>query len=180
MATAKLKIEHWPIEKVVPYANNARIHSPEQQALLKASIDKFGFINPVLVDANGTLIAGHNRAAVAVQVGMKTLPVIQLAHLSEGDAKALRLADNSIPERAHWSPELVETELAALAELNFDVDSLGLDEIKLPELEELDPTVSRSPRKKTTIFVSVANADAEKSRKIIASALSRAKIEHNQ
>lgn len=172
----KLKIEQWPIERVLPYERNARIHSPEQQQLLRSSIGKFGFVNPVLVDSAGTLIAGHNRAQVAASMGMKTIPVIQLGHLSEADAKALRLADNSIPERASWSPELVELELASLSELKFDTASLGLDDIQLPELEEVTPTL-RAPRKTTTIFVSVKNDFADQARKVITAALKKAGIE---
>jgi len=173
-----LKIEQIPLEQIAPYERNARLHPPEQQTLLKSSINQFGFVNPCLIDANNVIIAGHNRAEVARQMGLKTIPAIRLSHLSEAEVKALRLADNSIPERSVWSPELVETELAALEQMNFDVESLGLSDIQLPEMEEIEDAPKRT-RSKQTIFVSIANQDVERARQTIVTALNKAKIAHN-
>lgn len=112
---------------------------------------------------------------------MKTVPVALADDLSDTQVKAFRLTVNHSASWADWNPEALGHELDDLEKLGFDVTPFGLDDI-LPELqgiEELEPA-SRSPRKKTTIFVSVANADAEKARKIIAASLTKAKIEHNQ
>jgi ParB-like chromosome segregation protein Spo0J len=173
-----LAIEMWPIKKVLPYANNAKQHPDKQLDQLSESIKKFGFVNPVLVDANGVLIAGHGRVASAQKLGLKKIPVIQLGHLSEVDAKALRLSDNAIADRGVWSPELVELELTNLRALNFDLGPLGLDSIALPELDEdIIPAAPKRIRNKTTIFISVLNQDVEKARKAIAGALKKAQIE---
>jgi ParB-like nuclease domain len=175
-----LAIEMWPIKKVLPYANNAKQHPDKQLDQLSESIKKFGFVNPVLVDASGVLIAGHGRVASAQKLGLKKIPVIQLGHLSEVDAKALRLSDNAIADRGVWSPELVELELTSLRALNFDLGPLGLDQIEFPQLdEEVIQAPPRANRSKTTIFVSVLNADVERARKVIVAALDRIKLPHN-
>ncbi len=180
MTESTLAIEMWPIKKVLPYANNAKQHPDKQLDQLSASIKKFGFVNPVLVDASGVLIAGHGRVASAQKLGLKKIPVIQLGYLSDADAKALRLSDNAIADRGIWSPELVELELSSLRALNFDLAPLGLDSIEFPELDEdITPTPPKAARSKTTIFVSVLNADVEKARKAIASALDKIKLPHN-
>lgn len=180
MTDQSLAIEMWPIKKVLPYANNAKQHPDAQVSQLSESIKKFGFVNPVLVDAGGVLIAGHGRVAAAQHLGLKKIPVIQLGYLTEADAKALRLSDNAIADRGIWSPELVELELTTLRSLNFDLGPLGLDDIQFPELdEEIIPAPPRAPRNKTTIFVSVLNQDVEKARKAIRSALDRIKVSHN-
>ncbi len=176
---APLEIGMWPIQKVLPYANNAKTHPDIQVDQLVSSISQFGFVNPVLVDAGGVLIAGHGRILAASKLGMKKVPVIRLGYLSEAQAKALRLADNVIPAKAIWSPELVEVELASLKSMNFDIQPLGLDVIELPELEEIIPSVPRANRNKTTIFVSILNQDVERARKAIKAALDKAKIGHN-
>src|SRR5882672_10778942 len=91
-----LKVEMWSIQRVLPYASNAKVHPERQISEITASIKQFGFINPVLVDAKGVLIAGHGRIIAARNMGFKKVPVIKLGHLTEGEAKALRIADNSI------------------------------------------------------------------------------------
>lgn len=175
-----LTVEMWPIKKVLPYANNAKQHPDIQVSQLAASIKQFGFVNPVLVDANGVLIAGHGRVAAAKSLKMKQVPVIQLGYLSEAQAKALRLSDNSISDNGVWSPDLVEIELASLKSLNFDLEPLGLDNIEFPEFDEdIQPPPPKSPRSKTTIFVSVPNQDVERARKAIKGALDKAKVVHN-
>lgn len=174
-----LAIEMWPIQKVLPYANNAKEHPSAQVSKLAVSIKQFGFVNPVLVDATGVLIAGHGRIKAAHSIGMKKVPVIQLGNLTETEAKALRLADNTTAH-APWNPDMVEIELASLKAMNFDLAPLGLDDIQFPELDEpLPPAAPRSPRNKTTVFVSVLNQDVERARKAIKAALDKAKINHN-
>ena len=91
-----LKVEDWSIDRVLPYAKNARLHSPEQVAAISKSMAEFGFVNPCLIDAEGVLIAGHGRILSAKSLGMTTVPVIRLGHLTEIQARALRIADNQL------------------------------------------------------------------------------------
>ena len=186
MASAKpaangMKVEEWSIGRVTPYAANAKRHPPAQVLKIIASINQFGFVNPILVDRGGVVVAGHGRLAAAMEMGLKKVPVIKLGDLSEDQAKALRIADNSIAESGtSWDPDMLEAELASLRAVKFDLEPLGLDAIELPELEEIPTAPPPKPtRNKTTIFLSVKNADAEKARKTVAAALDRARIPHN-
>jgi len=128
-----LQVEHWPISRLLAYANNSRDHSPEQVAEIAASIRKFKFVNPCLVDAAGVLIAGHGRLAAARLLGMESVPVIRLGHLSEADARALRIADNSIALNATWNLVALKSELEGLKALDYDLKVLAFPEIKLVE-----------------------------------------------
>lgn len=180
MANPSLAIEMMPIAKVLPYVGNAKEHPDLQISQLATSIKQFGFVNPVLVDAAGVLIAGHGRILAANKLGMKKVPAIKLGYLSEAEAKALRLADNVIPSRGTWNADLVELELASLKTMNFDLAPLGLDAIEFPELDDpIVPAPPRANRSKTTIFISIANEQVEKARKVIAAALDKARIPHN-
>jgi len=176
-----IKVEKWDIGRVLPYARNAKFHPELQVSQLAASMQQFGFVNPVLVDAKGVLVAGHGRLLAAQLLDLKTIPVIKLGHLSEDQAKALRLADNSLPQGGRWNPDLLESELAHLTAIKFDLEPLGLDDIELPEIEDqaTSPAVPRAHRSKTTIFVSVNNELVVKARKAIITALDKAKIPHN-
>src|SRR5882672_4377336 len=111
METPQLKIKQWPLSKLLRYANNSRDHSDKQIDQIAASIKEFGFVNPCLVDAKGVLIAGHGRVAGAQKVGMTEVPVIELGHLSEVQARALRIADNSIALNSSWNQDMLRIEL---------------------------------------------------------------------
>lgn len=100
-----LKVEYRSLDELIPYANNARTHSDSQIAQIVASIAEFGFVNPVLVDGDGVLIAGHGRLMAARQLGMEKVPSIQLEHLSEAQRKALIIADNRIAMNAGCPPQ---------------------------------------------------------------------------
>lgn len=181
-ASPTVKVEQWDIERVLPYAGNAKVHPDLQVQQLAASMKEFGFVNPVLVDAAGVLVAGHGRLLAAQLLGLTKVPVIRLGHLSEAQAKALRIADNSIATSGtSWNEDLLEAELATLRAANFDLEPLGLDNIELPEIEEQLPSQSapRANRTKTTIFVSISNEHVVKARKAIIAALDKAKIQHN-
>jgi hypothetical protein len=176
----ELKVEMWAIAKVLPYASNAKVHPERQISEITASIKQFGFVNPVLVDAKSILIAGHGRILAAKNLGFKKVPVIKLGHLTEDEAKALRIADNSIAiSGTSWDANLLESELTSLRAVKFDLEPLGLDSIELPEIEDLPVQAPLSRRNKTTIFISVLNQDTEKARKAIVVALDKAKISHN-
>lgn len=180
-ANPVVKVEQWDIARVLPYARNAKLHPELQVAQIAASMQQFGFVNPVLVDAKGVLVAGHGRLLAAQSLGLQKIPVIKLGHLSEDQAKALRLADNSLPQGGRWNPDLLEAELAHLTAIKFDLEPLGLDNIELPDVEEqlTSPSAPRTNRTKTTIFLSVRNEDVGRARKVVIAALDKAKITHN-
>ena len=94
------KIERWPMAKLLPYARNARTHSNEQVAQIAASIAEFGFTNPILAGADGVIVAGHGRLAAAQKLGLETVPVVVLDHLTPTQRRALVIADNRIAENA--------------------------------------------------------------------------------
>lgn len=100
------RIEMWPLDRLVPYKRNARTHSPEQVAQIAASIQEFGFTNPILVDGVDGILAGHGRLAAAKDMGLAEVPVIVLDHLSAAQRKAYILADNQLALNARWDTEL--------------------------------------------------------------------------
>lgn len=132
-----IKIVYKTVQSLIPYANNARVHSDSQVQLLAKSIQEFGFNNPILLDDKDTVIAGHGRVLAANLVGMKKVPCIVLAHLSDRQRKAYILADNKIALRSTWDMEKLSTELGELADLGIDLELTGFDE------QELD-TILRS------------------------------------
>ncbi|SHF31341.1 site-specific DNA-methyltransferase [Thermomonas hydrothermalis] len=128
------RIEHWPIDKLLPYVRNARQHSEEQIAQIAASIAEFGFVNPILTGADGVLVAGHGRLAAARKLGLPTVPVVVLDHLTPTQRRALVLADNRLAELATWDDALLRIELEALQDDGFDLDLTGFDADALAEL----------------------------------------------
>jgi DNA modification methylase len=142
IAMAK-RIELWPLKRLKPYDRNARTHSAEQVAQIAASIVEFGFTNPILVDSHDGIIAGHGRLMAATELGLKTVPVVVLDHLSDRQRKAYILADNQLALNAGWDTDLLRAELQDLAEQDFDLSLIGFsdDELAdlLPEIEELPP-----------------------------------------
>lgn len=142
IAMAK-RIELWPVERLQPYERNARTHSAEQVAQIAASIVEFGFTNPILVDSNDGIIAGHGRLTAAQELGLRTVPVVVLDHLSDRQRKAYILADNQLALNAGWDTDLLRGELQDLAEQDFDLSLIGFsdDELAdlLPDIEELAP-----------------------------------------
>lgn len=126
MKVPQLHIEHRSIGSIAPYAGNARTHSADQVAKIAASIKQFGFNNPILVDASGTIVAGHGRLAAAQALGLVEVPVVVLGHLSEAERRAYTLADNRIALDAGWDEHLLARELAYLKELGaIDLDIVG-------------------------------------------------------
>ena len=123
----KPKIESRDIDKLIPYINNSRKHSDEQVAQIAASIKEFGWTNPILVDGDNGLIAGHGRLLAARKLGMNTVPVIELAHLTENQKKALIIADNKLALNADWDIELLRLELNELDANEFNLDILGFN-----------------------------------------------------
>ena len=126
-----LSVETVSIDQLLPYATNARTHSPEQVAQIAASITQFGFVNPVLVDEAGVLIAGHGRVLAAKSLGLETAPTIRLGHLSEAQARAYRLADNQIALNAGWDAVMLRTELLDLDAMGFNMNLVGFSQSDL-------------------------------------------------
>lgn len=133
-----LTIEVRPLAAILPYARNARTHSDAQVAQIAASIVEFGWTNPVLLDEHNSIIAGHGRVLAARTLGMTEVPAIVLAHLSENQKRALRIADNKLPENAAWDTELLALELEALKEEGFDLSFTGFDDSELDALLTFD------------------------------------------
>lgn len=121
------------IESLIPYVNNARTHSDAQVAQIAGSIKEFGFNNPVLIDEESGIIAGHGRVLAARKLNLDTVPCIKLNHLSPAQRKAYILADNKLALNAGWDNDILRLELADLKELDIDTDLTGftLDEIGL-------------------------------------------------
>ena len=126
-----LLVESWPIARLLPYIRNARTHSPEQLAQVAASIRQFGWTNPILVGADGVVIAGHARLMAARQLGFTEVPVIVLNHLTETDRRAYVLADNKLAENAGWDEAMLQVELQALAEEDYNLSLLGFSDEEL-------------------------------------------------
>ena len=151
-------IERWSPEKLVPYARNARTHSEEQVAQIAASIVEFGFTNPILAGSDGVIVAGHGRLAAAQKLGLDTVPVVVLDHLTPTQRRALIIADNRIAENAGWDDAMLRIELQSLQEDGFNLDITGFDADALAELmageettvdgntdEDAVPEVSETP-----------------------------------
>ncbi len=132
-----LQVEYRPIASLVSAARNARTHSEEQVFQIVNSMKEFGWTNPVLIDAQGGIIAGHGRILAAQKLGIERVPCIELAHLTEAQKRAYAIADNKLALNAGWSDDLLKLELIDLKELNFDLDLTGF------QLSELDFLFSR-------------------------------------
>ena len=127
------------IESLIPYVNNARTHSDAQVAQIAGSIKEFGFNNPVLIDEESGIIAGHGRVLAARKLNLNTVPCIKLNHLSPAQRKAYILADNKLALNAGWDNDILRLELADLKELDIDTDLTGFT---LDEIAELNPNIT--------------------------------------
>lgn len=128
------RIEHWPIDRLQPYARNPRTHSETQVAAIAASIARFGFTNPILVDEQQGVIAGHGRLLAARQLGLTKVPVVVLDHLTEVERRAYVIADNRLGELADWDQDLLAEELCILEGEGFPVELTGFDEREVDRL----------------------------------------------
>lgn len=123
-----------PSEKLIPYARNSRTHSPEQVAQIAASIKEFGFTNPILIDEENGIIAGHGRLLAAQKLGIDEVPVIVMAGLTAAQKKAYVIADNKLALNAGWDDEMLRVEFQELQEMGFDLELTGFS---LDEIEEI-------------------------------------------
>jgi ParB-like chromosome segregation protein Spo0J len=134
-----LAIEYRNIDSLIPYINNARTHSDEQVAQIAASIKEFGWTNPVLVDGDNGIIAGHGRVLAARKLEATEIPVIELQGLSEAQRRAYILADNRLAQNAGWDEDLLHLELTELGNTDFDLSLLGFDTGELKDLLADEP-----------------------------------------
>ena len=126
-AKLELKVQYLETSSLRPDPANARKHSQRQLVRLKAIIGEFGFTNPVLIDEDRKVIAGHARLEVARMLGMKTVPCLQLDHLSAGQKTALALADNKIGDMSEFDPEALAAQLSQLCAIDFNIELTGFE-----------------------------------------------------
>ena len=131
-----MQIEQISIEELLPYAKNSRTHSDEQTAQIAASIKEFGFTNPVLIDNENQIIAGHGRVLAARKLKMKEVPCIRLGYLTETQKKAYVIADNKLALNSGWDEELLALEIADLKDEDFDISLLGFSDDELADLAD--------------------------------------------
>jgi len=145
--STRLKITYRKTGDLIPYAGNARTHSEKQIAQIAASIRQFGFTNPVLIDENGSIVAGHGRIAAAKQLSMTDVPTIALDHLTPAERRAYVIADNRLAELAGWDREILKIEFQALAELDldFELEITGFETAELDLLLDGDVADGEDP-----------------------------------
>lgn len=143
MTTPVRQADEAPIATLKAYARNARTHSSRQIAQIARSIERFGFTNPVLVDDDGMILAGHGRVKAALSLGMATVPVVRLSHMSEAEKRAYIIADNRLAEKAGWDNDLLAFELQGLIDLGFEVEITGFETAEIDLL--LDEGAARDP-----------------------------------
>ena len=127
-----------PIGKLVPYVNNARTHSKEQITKLRSSLREFGFVNPVIIDREFNIIAGHGRILAAKEENIEQVPCVFVDHLTEAQKKAYILADNRFALDAGWDEEMLRVEMEALQDMDFDISLTGFDEAEIADLFAAD------------------------------------------
>lgn len=141
---SNLKIEYRNINELIPYVNNTRTHSEEQVNQIASSIKEFGFTNPVLIDGDGGIVAGHGRVMGAKKLNLDEVPTITLNNLTEAQKKAYIIADNKLALNAGWDENLLKLELIELDELGFDYSNLGFNfDFDIDEFDEDENTIPK-------------------------------------
>ena len=131
-----IQVEYLPLASLRPYANNARVHSKRQIKQIARSIEKYGWTNPVLIDDDNQIIAGHGRVEAAKQLGLDKVPTIRLSHLSAADRRAYVIADNRLAEKASWDKEILFNELQGLIDVGVDPSLIGFEAHEIDVLVE--------------------------------------------
>jgi len=134
MKVEKQQLELIQIDRLVPYARNSRTHSDAQVAQIAASIKEFGFTNPVLIDGDGGIIAGHGRVLAARKLSLQAVPCIRLGHLTPAQKRAYVIADNKLALNAGWDEDMLRVEFGELQDDGFDLALLGFDADELAAL----------------------------------------------
>jgi ParB-like chromosome segregation protein Spo0J len=133
--TAQLKIVYKKTEDLIPYARNSRTHDEGQIAQIAASIKEFGFTNPILLDGQNGIIAGHGRVMAAQKLGEEKVPTIELAHLSEHQKRAYIIADNKLALNSGWDDQMLALEISDLKDSEYDLGILGFS------IEDIDKII---------------------------------------
>lgn len=138
------EVQEVPVEKLIPYVNNAKMHSDEQVTMIASSIREFGFLSPVLIDRDFNVIAGHGRIAAAKKLDLKEIPCVYVEGLTDAQRKAYILADNKLTELGGWDKALLTSELKELSEAGFDINLTGfnIDDIGVDDIDFSDVDVS--------------------------------------
>lgn len=179
-----MQIEQIEIDKLIPYANNARTHSDEQIAQLAGVIQLVGFRDPVEVDENNTILVGHGRVLAARKLDMNTIPCVRHSNMSENEKKSYIIANNKIALNSGWDEELLRLELEGLTDIEqiatgFSPDELNLlfngwnSDIEVPDSPPVDEN-------KTILKFTVDKEDSEQAKEIITNALDMAGIGYEQ
>ncbi len=176
----------WAIDKLTPYARNPRLHSPDQVAQLAKAIAHFGFTNRVLIDEDGTIIAGHGRVLAAELLKLDTVPVMIARGWSAEDRRAYVIWDNQSSLNASWDDATLSTEAHELQLAKYDMPLLGFNDEELKTiLDGLASSTAPNAGRAThtdgitaTIFVTVNTPDADKARQTVTAALAGARIKH--
>jgi hypothetical protein len=143
------RIEMIPPGRLAPNKRNARTHSAKQLDQIARSIERFGFVNPVLIDDADQIIAGHGRVEAAKRLGLGHVPVLRVTHLSAAERTAYALADNRLADLSGWDPEILAIELQGLLDLNFDIELTGfqIDDVKIVRDQADNPRRKNKGRK---------------------------------
>jgi len=128
------RVEQWPIERLIPYARNTRTHSPEQVAQIAASMREWGFTTAILVDEDGSIIAGHGRLSAAMKLGLKHVPVVVAKGWTEAQKRTYRIADNKLALNAGWDQETLIQEMLDINDSDIDPKLTGFNDESLTEL----------------------------------------------
>lgn len=142
-----LTIEYKNTSELIPYVNNSRTHSDEQVTQVASSIKEFGFTNPLLIDEQGGIIAGHGRLMAANKLGLEQVPTITLVGLSEAQRKAYVIADNKLALNSGWDNDALRIEIEQLQMLDFNIDLLGFDVYELEDVFDTENKI-KEPEKK--------------------------------
>lgn len=153
-----MKLKKVPIDKLIAYENNARVHSPEHVEQIAKSIETFGFNVPVLIDAENNIIAGHGRVMAAKKLGMKDVPTLLIDHLTDDQKKAFILADNQITLNSTWDDKMLKSELNYLKDIDFDITVVGFEDIEIDKiLDSIDNGEKEEPQIKFSEFIGEEN-----------------------
>jgi ParB-like chromosome segregation protein Spo0J len=140
-----LKIDYVAVSDLVPYARNARTHSEEQVTVIAASIQRFGWTNPVLIGNDNDIIAGHGRVLAAKRLGLKAVPVLRIGDLSAEERRAYVIADNQTALRAGWDLDVLRLELTELTDMDFDLGPIGFNDAELANILDVRPVGATDP-----------------------------------
>ncbi|ECL8474625.1 ParB N-terminal domain-containing protein [Salmonella enterica] len=157
-----LKIEYLPRGKLLRYAKNSRTHSDEQVDQIVNSIREFGFTNPVLIDEDNEIIAGHGRLTAAEVLEIEKIPVIRLTGLTPKQKKACRIADNKLALNAGWDMQLLAEEVSELVESDFDIELLGFSDSEIDDMLNVEPPLSEEDDAPPVVQIKYLSIDKDR------------------